>query len=345
MTKLSIAAVERDTGLSKDLLRIWERRYGFPAPERDAAGERLYPLEQLERLRVIRRLVDAGHRPGKIVGLPLEALRGLATGSGSATPPEISSTPDPAAFGGRGAGAADPSASGAHGAHGADAAAGPSGIDAGLDPDEDDMRRLLGMIRGLQVEALRHALSQAAWRIGLERFVTRLCAPLTARVGEAWAAGAIEVYEEHVYTEAVQGVLRAAIAGLAAPAGGPRVLLATFPGEVHGLGLLMVEALLALEGCRCTSLGTQTPVVDIARAAMAQPVDIVALSFSPVLPAGQVRSGLSQLHALLPRSIAVWAGGRSAALRRRVPEGVVAIADLEGIRPALVAWRATRPAA
>ncbi len=31
----NIAAVERDTGLSKDVLRVWERRYGFPAPERD----------------------------------------------------------------------------------------------------------------------------------------------------------------------------------------------------------------------------------------------------------------------------------------------------------------------
>jgi len=39
----SIAAVERDTGLAKDTLRVWERRYGFPAPARDANGERLYP--------------------------------------------------------------------------------------------------------------------------------------------------------------------------------------------------------------------------------------------------------------------------------------------------------------
>jgi len=35
----NIAAVERDTGLSKDVLRMWERRYGFPVPNRDANGE------------------------------------------------------------------------------------------------------------------------------------------------------------------------------------------------------------------------------------------------------------------------------------------------------------------
>ena len=49
------------------------------------------------------------------------------------------------------------------------------------------------------------------------------------------------------------------------------------------MGLLMVEALLALEGCRCFSLGVQTPVWDIVLAAQAQDIDLVVLSFSPVL--------------------------------------------------------------
>ena len=328
MTKLSIAAVERDTGLSKDLLRVWERRYGFPAPERDAGGERLYPLEQLERLRVIRRLVDAGHRPGKIVGLPLEALRALAMSAGS--------TREPAAIGDGGGGA---SASPVSGPGGGEAAAVPSGLDAGRDPDEDDMGRLLGMVRGLEVEALRHALSQAAWRMGLERFVTRLCAPLTARVGEAWAVGAIEVYEEHVYTEAVQGVLRSAITGLAAPAGGPRVLLATVPGEVHGLGLLMVEALLVPEGVQCISLGPQTPLEDIRRAAIAHKVHILALSFSGAFPLRQATDGLASLRRQLPPQVTLWAGGEMTRRVRKTMPGVVLIPDLASTVNALRSWR------
>ncbi len=75
---LSIAAVERDTGLSKDVLRVWERRYGFPLPERDPNGERLYPLPQVERLRTIKRLMDAGHRPGKLLALSESDLDTLA---------------------------------------------------------------------------------------------------------------------------------------------------------------------------------------------------------------------------------------------------------------------------
>ena len=35
---VGIAAVERDTGLGKDTLRVWERRYGFPTPERERFG-------------------------------------------------------------------------------------------------------------------------------------------------------------------------------------------------------------------------------------------------------------------------------------------------------------------
>jgi methanogenic corrinoid protein MtbC1 len=65
--------------LSKDVLRVWERRYGFPIPERDTNGERLYPLPQVERLRAIKRLMDAGHRPGKLLSLPESDLETLAS--------------------------------------------------------------------------------------------------------------------------------------------------------------------------------------------------------------------------------------------------------------------------
>jgi hypothetical protein len=81
---MSIAAVERDTGLSKDTLRVWEKRYGFPAPERDAQGERCYPMDQIERLRVIKRLLDVGHRPGRVVTLPMVDLGALASRSADA---------------------------------------------------------------------------------------------------------------------------------------------------------------------------------------------------------------------------------------------------------------------
>ena len=74
-----IAAVQRDTGLTKEVLRVWERRYGFPSPSRDWKGERVYPLEQVEKLRLLKRLMDTGVRPGKIIGKGLEELLALVS--------------------------------------------------------------------------------------------------------------------------------------------------------------------------------------------------------------------------------------------------------------------------
>ncbi|HEX6138579.1 MAG TPA: MerR family transcriptional regulator [Casimicrobiaceae bacterium] len=74
----NISAVERETGLSKDVLRMWERRYGFPKPARDDNGERQYTLAETAKLRAIKRLMDIGVRPGKIIALTLDELNALA---------------------------------------------------------------------------------------------------------------------------------------------------------------------------------------------------------------------------------------------------------------------------
>jgi len=297
---LSISAVERDTGLSKDTLRVWERRYGFPNPQRDAFGERIYPLEQVDRLRVIRRLMDIGHRPGKIIGLDIAELQALAdTSTGSA-----------------------------------------SGNRADAHADiHPDVTHLVALTKSHDIEELRRQLGQRLLRLGLARFVTELVAPLTQSIGDAWSRGQMEIYEEHLYTESMQVVLRNAIATIPQPGDRPRVLLTTFPSEPHGMGLLMAEALLALEGCRCISLGTQTPIWDIVLAATAQDIDIIALSFSPVMNPNQVLDGLNELRAKLPLSIEIWAGGRCPVLHRRPPAEIKVISELTDLTAALSDWR------
>ena len=68
----NIGVVERETGIGKDTLRVWEKRYGFPLPVRDQHEDRLYPAEQVDQLRLIKRLLDIGMRPvghGVLIGL------------------------------------------------------------------------------------------------------------------------------------------------------------------------------------------------------------------------------------------------------------------------------------
>ena len=300
MLTLSIAAVERDTGISKDTLRVWERRYGFPTPGRDSFGERVYPLEQVDKLRVICRLMDAGHRPGKIIQLPVEQLHALAEQSASAP-----------------RSAAD------------------------LSGDKENLEKYLGLCKSHKIDELRRALYQSSLRIGLESFVTDVVAPLTQMVGEAWARGYFEVFEEHLYTESMQVVLRNSISTIPQPGHRPNILLTTFSNESHGLGLLMAEAIMALHGAKCFSLGVQTPILEIARASKVQPIDIVALSFSTCLNPNQVLDGLSELKSHLHPKTEIWAGGYCPVLQRKPPSDIRIVTTLNSIQDEIKRWRST----
>ena len=291
---LGISATERETGLGKDTLRVWERRYGFPQPERDANGERLYPAEQVDRLRLIKRLMDQGHRPGRLMAAGEEALQALYTPMAAPDRQETS--------------------------------------------DDAMVRHLLALVKTHDVPRLRTALNQAMLRQGLQDFVLRSLAALNHAVGEAWMSGEFEIFEEHLYTEQVQALLRQAISTLPASSGSPRILLTTVPEEQHGLGLLMAEALLALDGATCVSLGTQTPLFDIAMAARSQQADVVALSFSAAYPSRQVAPQLAQLRAMLPDSTELWAGGGGAGRLGEQP-GIRAMPTLPDALAALAAWR------
>jgi MerR family transcriptional regulator, light-induced transcriptional regulator len=304
---LSIAAVERDTGLSKDTLRVWERRYGFPMPERDTLGERSYPFGQVERLRTIKRLLDAGHRPGRVVSMLPEDLDRLAMTVGLPAAPR------------------DPSSAA---------------------PAPADLSEFMQAISSNDVESLRRLLARSLSRVGLGHFVLDVVAPLNVQVGETWMQGRIEVFQEHVYTESVQVVLRNALHHLPpAGAGRPRVLLGTVTGEPHGLGLLMAEAVLALEGCRCISLGVQTPVWDIVRAAVAHNVEVVALSYTGCTNPNNVIDGLVELRSKLPPSVELWAGGSAPVLQRRAIEGLRVMPALQQVASALAEWHQRHPGA
>ena len=306
---LSIAAVERDTGIAKDTLRVWERRYGFPKPLRDANDDRVYPADQIEKLRLLKRLLDIGHRPGRIVPLPIETLRELAT-QGIQTHEHSSAIPV---------------------------------------ITQDDMNRYLDLLRSHQTEALRLALSTTLMKIGLDRFVIDIVAPLIKNIGDYWANGKIEIHEEHLFTEQIKHLLRTAINSVPRGHTGqneelarPRILLTTFPQEQHSLGLLMAEALMALEGCVCVSLGTQTPILEIAQAARAQKADIVALSFSTQINQNQVVDGLNELKSKLAPGVEIWAGGENQVLKRRAPDGIRVIEQLLDISNYVKEWRLVR---
>lgn len=283
---LSIAALALETGIAKDTLRMWERRYGFPQPVRSARGERRYPAQQVARLRQMRRLLDQGMRPGQVLTLSGDEL---------------------------------------------EQAAAPHGA---VDSAEE---ALIELIKRHDDDGLRMELRARLLRDGLRQFACGTAAGMLERVGDGWARGELEVFEEHHFSAQLDTVLREALAQLPPGAQTPRALLTTLPGEPHTLGLMLALTLLRVEGAACILLGAQTPQSQITAAARAFEIDIVALSFSEYCDTSAVRVGVRQLRQELPAGVDLWCGGRAAQRVKRPPPGVTILGSLEQLPQALAA--------
>lgn len=293
--RVSISAVERETGISKDTLRIWERRYGFPQPIRDSNGDRAYTQPDVERLRTIKVLIDHGMRPGKIVQQPPAKLA------------QISATHNP-----------KPVLKSQH---------------------RHEIERFISMIKNNELIELQNVLNQSLQRYGLPAFVNDIVSPLNAFVGEAWTVGELQIYQEHAYTEILQNILRHAIVSYEKTEIPPKLLLATLPREHHSIGLLMVEAALAVEGVFCISLGAQLPIAEIVSASLANRCDIVALSFTGTYPVKLITEGLAQLRQALPARIEIWAGGSAIARNKRIVDNVRMLPTLDHAVNEVGLWR------
>ena len=75
--KCRSGAAARIAGIPVATLRVWERRYAVVGPARAASGQRLYAPHDVERLVLVKQLVDLGHAIGTIAGSSLASLRAL----------------------------------------------------------------------------------------------------------------------------------------------------------------------------------------------------------------------------------------------------------------------------
>ena len=85
--QLTIGALSRATGVPIETLRTWERRYGVPVADRTASGHRRYTLGTVERIRLVTRVLELGHRPSTALAADVEALRAILAQAGAPQPP------------------------------------------------------------------------------------------------------------------------------------------------------------------------------------------------------------------------------------------------------------------
>ena len=282
-THFSIGAVERDTGIGRDTLRVWERRYGFSEPMRNDKGERIYTESQLRRLQRVRRLLDQGLRPGRLLPLNEDVLDQL----------EAKLHPEK--------------------------------------PDQPDhsVTMLLDAICTTDVDRVEALLKQHYVKQGMEAFIMKTVVPLLLMVGERWAAGNLQIFQEHFLSQQLNRILNTEISRLQQSARKPLVLLATLPGEEHTLGLLMVAALLSSRGITVINLGAEVPMDQIGHAVEQFRADIVGVTFSGAYQYSNIRMHLLELRNLLPDDVELWAGGEGVRRLRKLPVSVTRLNSLE----------------
>ncbi|MDF1699749.1 MAG: cobalamin B12-binding domain-containing protein, partial [Planctomycetota bacterium] len=108
----------------------------------------------------------------------------------------------------------------------------------------------------------------------------------------------------------------------------PVVMLATLPGELHGLGMQMTALGAAAHGLGIRILGVDTPVASIVRAASEVQPDLVAISVSSNSGGAETHRALTELRQQLPASMRLVAGGGGMQSARRSPKGVEVPKDL-----------------
>ncbi len=90
-TVLRIGELSKRAGVSPELLRAWERRYALLSPTRSTGGLRLYSLDDLERVRLMRQHLDGGLAAAEAAALVSRAPVGEASEAPVAGPSEVQS--------------------------------------------------------------------------------------------------------------------------------------------------------------------------------------------------------------------------------------------------------------
>jgi methylmalonyl-CoA mutase cobalamin-binding domain/chain len=267
-----IAVVAERTGLSQDVLRVWERRYGAVNPSRGPGGQRLYSEADLERLALLRAATSAGRSIGQVARLPTEAIAALVADDETARArraPSVPTGPDVAHI----------------------------------------IESALGFARSLDAQALDETLRRAVAGLGVSRFIDAVAAPLLRRVGDEWHAGRLTPAPEHLLSSILHDVVAGIMRSFPQRSGAPRVLIATPAGDRHALGAALVATAAAVEGWNVLYLGPDLPAQEIADAAIAANARVVALSVVYLDDSTRVLDELRALRSRLPATVEIVAGG------------------------------------
>jgi MerR family transcriptional regulator, light-induced transcriptional regulator len=304
-----IRVVARRTGLTAHVIRAWEKRYGAVEPKRTETNRRVYSLEDIERLALLRRATLAGRSIGQIATLPMDELRALVEEDEAAA-----RSVEPA-----------------------------TGYEPRATRDDASkiLRACLQAVEALDAPAIQTVLNRASISLTRPTLMQEVIVPLMHRLGDAWRDGDVRVAHEHLASAVVRSFLGSLNGAFESRPTAPEIIVTTPSGQLHELGALLVAATAASGGWRATYLGPNLPSEEIAAAARQNRTRAVGLSIVYPTDDPHVRTELRRLQQLLDPQVAVLVGGRSAGSYRDVIEasGMIYASDLAALREALDSLR------
>ncbi len=147
----------------------------------------------------------------------------------------------------------------------------------------------------------------------IERVTSNLLMPLLAELGRRWEGVAGAVAEEHFFAVYLRNKLGARLHHRRPP-GGAKLLLACAPGEHHEIGLLLFALAANDAGLRCVPLGADTPLTELAPAALRAGCRAIVISSSVDPEPATLRQALPELVA--QARIPVFIGGQTSVHHR-----------------------------
>jgi DNA-binding transcriptional MerR regulator len=248
----NIGLVSRMTGVPVATLRVWERRYGFPATTRTSGGHRLCSEKEVMRLRWVKARVDEGMQTGQAIRALQHLEREGRFPDAPFSPPAQAPAPLPA------------------------------------DPSLNSFRqRLTEILLVHDTQQADRLLGQLLSLYSMEDLVLEVIGPTLHDIGEAWHDGKISVATEHLASGFLrQHLLLWMTTGPLPYAGGAPTILACAPDEWHDGSLMMMGVLIRRLRWPVAYLGQAVPLSDLGtlvRQIKAPAVVLVAMTEKPLL--------------------------------------------------------------
>ena len=308
-----IQVVTRRTGISADVLRVWERRYAVVTPVRSTNGRRLYTDADIERLRLLAEATRTGRTIGQVAALPTAGLVSLLAED---RPAQRSRR-----------GSAEPV---------------PGAPAAGADL----LAACIAAIARFDAVALDLLLRRAIVALSADDFLDAIVVPLIGQLRLQVLDGSLRRPHGHLAHATLRRVLDHVVATATAPLATRDLVVATLAaGHAQELDALVVAAAAAADGWRVTYVGPGVPADDVAE--MVEHVGARVLAVSVAAAAGDrmVPRELRRLRTLLPAHVDLLVVGPGADAHLAVP-GEIGRAPLIGLamlRTRLRALRASVP--